>query len=254
MVKIQARHPREKVRIDSWLVENGYFDSREKAQAAILAGKIRISQDHVIHKAHQKVAVDASIIIESTTNFVSRGALKLLPALDRYLPSLKGVTCLDLGASTGGFTELLLQRGADRVYAVDVGYGQLHYRLRYDPRIINLEKVNARYLTREQIPEKIDIVTVDLSFISVLKVLTDINKFLNSDAWIFVLIKPQFEANQNEIGKGGIVNSDLVRKRVLAEIQRVAQEQYNWSPMEVFPTLKESNNKNIEFLASFRRK
>ncbi len=241
-----------KKRADVILVEQGYYDSRASAQSSIMAGKVRTGPDQVVKKAGEKLDPDTKFTIAKSPSFVSRGALKLVPALDRHLPLVAKKIVLDLGVSTGGFTDLLLQRGASRVYAVDVGYGQLHLKLRDDPRVVCLEKTNARYLTGEQVPEKVDILTADLSFISLRKVLPAALSFLKAGAWIFVLIKPQFEAERCEVEKGGIVKSEEVRKRVVDGIKHFALCELGWLCVDVLATTPTRSRQNVEYLGVFR--
>jgi 23S rRNA (cytidine1920-2'-O)/16S rRNA (cytidine1409-2'-O)-methyltransferase len=217
-----------KLRADHLLVRQGLCATLDQAKAAILAGQVRASADHVVHRATEVFPPDTILTLTASDPFVSRGAGKLLPALDRYLPSVSGLVALDLGASTGGFTDLLVQRGAARVYAVDVGVGLLHWRLRQDPRVVVREGVNARHLSRQDIPEPINLVTADLSFISLRQVLPAIPPLLAPEAWIMVLVKPQFEAARDEVAKGGVVRDPLVRARVIEEIKTFCTANLGW--------------------------
>lgn len=201
-----------KQRIDSLLVDRGLVESRAKAQALIMAGEVSVEGKTVI-KAGTLVAEGAAIDILQPPPFVSRGGIKLDYALDRFQLDVTSKVAADIGASTGGFTDCLLKRGAGRVYAVDVGYGQLDYRLRRDKRVVVLERVNARYPI--SLPEKIDLATLDLSFISVEKVIPSVADLLKDEGYLVVLLKPQFEARRNEVGKGGIVRKPVVHARVL---------------------------------------
>ncbi len=241
-------------RADILLVEKGLCESRTQAQRLIMAGQVRIGPDHVIAKASSEIPTDAHLQVVEACPYVSRGAFKLLPALEKYLPQLTtGTVALDLGASTGGFTDLMLQRGASRVYAVDAGHGQLHYRLREDERVICLEKVNARYLSPEHIPEPVDLITADLSFISVCKVLPAAAAFLKAEGWAFILIKPQFEARPGEVGKGGVVRSETVRARCVQEVCDFAEKELAWHTLEVLPSPIKGPKGNQEYIAVFRR-
>jgi 23S rRNA (cytidine1920-2'-O)/16S rRNA (cytidine1409-2'-O)-methyltransferase len=224
-----------KQRADLLLVESGLFESRTAAQRAIMAGAVRVGADHVVRNASEKWSEETVFTVAERCPYVGRGAYKLLPALDAHLPDLSGTTALDVGASTGGFTDLMLQRGAVKVYAVDVGHGQLHLKLREDPRVVCLEKVNARYLSVEQIPEPIDVVTIDVSFISLTKILPPLVPLLKDDAWIFALVKPQFEAQRHEVGKGGVIRDDAVRLRCNQEIG-VAATGLGWSEVDIIPS------------------
>jgi 23S rRNA (cytidine1920-2'-O)/16S rRNA (cytidine1409-2'-O)-methyltransferase len=201
-----------KRRIDSLLVERGLVESRTKAQALIMAGEVEVEGKTVI-KSGTLVAEETAVSIRKPPPFVSRGGIKLEHALDRFQLDVSSRIIADIGASTGGFTDCLLQRGAERVYAVDVGYGQLDYRLRQDKRVVVMERVNARYPIN--LPEKVDLATVDLSFISVEKVIPSVAQLVKKDGCMLVLIKPQFEARRHEVGKGGIVKQPLVHARVL---------------------------------------
>jgi 23S rRNA (cytidine1920-2'-O)/16S rRNA (cytidine1409-2'-O)-methyltransferase len=201
-----------KQRIDSLLVDRGLVESRAKAQALIMAGEVSVEGKTII-EAGTMVAEEAAVTVIEPPPFVSRGGVKLDYALDRFQLDVSSKVAADIGASTGGFTDCLLQRGAGRVYAVDVGYGQLDYRLRRDERVVVLERVNARYPI--DLPEKVDLATLDLAFISVEKVLPSVAKLLKDDGCLMVLLKPQFEALRSEVGKGGIVRQPVVHARVL---------------------------------------
>jgi 23S rRNA (cytidine1920-2'-O)/16S rRNA (cytidine1409-2'-O)-methyltransferase len=201
-----------KRRIDSLLVDRGLVESRAKAQALIMAGEVEVVGKTVI-KAGTLVSEEAAINILKPPPFVSRGGIKLDYALDHFQLDVSSLVAADIGASTGGFTDCLLKRGAERVYAVDVGYGQLDYRLRQDKRVVVMERVNARYPL--PLPEKLDLATIDLSFISVEKVIPSVAQLLKDDGYLLVLLKPQFEAKRSEVGRGGIVKQPLVHGRVL---------------------------------------
>jgi 23S rRNA (cytidine1920-2'-O)/16S rRNA (cytidine1409-2'-O)-methyltransferase len=201
-----------KRRIDSLLVEKGLAESRAKAQALVMAGEVVVEGKAVI-KSGMLVAEEAAISVLQPPPFVSRGGIKLDYALGQFKLYVSSKVVADIGASTGGFTDCLLQRGAGRVYAVDVGYGQLDYRLRRDKRVVVMERVNARYPI--SLPERVDLATIDLSFISVEKVIPSVEQLLKDDSYLVVLLKPQFEAKRGEVGKGGIVKKPLVHARVL---------------------------------------
>ena len=193
-----------KTRLDQALVERGLASSREKARALILAGNVLVNGSR-IDKAGQTVDPEASIELLATPKYVSRGGLKLEAALDHWHIDVNGKTALDVGSSTGGFTDCLLQHGAARVYAIDVGTGQLDWKLRNDPRVIVQEKVNARYLGRAQVPEPVDIAVCDVSFISVTMILPVLPGLLAANGEMVILVKPQFELERRQVGKGGIV-------------------------------------------------
>jgi len=201
-----------KQRIDSLLVDRGLVESRTKAQALIMAGEVSVEGKTII-KAGTMVAEEAAITVIEPPPFVSRGGVKLDYALECFQLDVTSKIAADIGSSTGGFTDCLLQRGASRVYAVDVGYGQLDYRLRRDERVVVLERVNARYPI--DLPEKVDLATLDLSFISVEKVIPSVAKLLKSGGYLIVLLKPQFEAKRSEVGKGGVIRQPMVHARVL---------------------------------------
>ena len=202
-------------RADLLLVERGLAESRAKAQALILAGNV-VAGDHRVEKPGQLLAPDVELRLKEQLKYVSRGGLKLEKALDHFGLSPAGRVCVDLGASTGGFTDVLLQRGAARVYAVDVGRGQLHAKLRADARVVPLEKVNARAFS---LPEPCAAAVADVSFISLRLVLPALAAALRpNDAWACVLVKPQFEAGRAEVGKGGVVKDAAVHARVVEEI------------------------------------
>jgi 23S rRNA (cytidine1920-2'-O)/16S rRNA (cytidine1409-2'-O)-methyltransferase len=218
----EARRP-VKVRLDQLLVERGLAESREKAQALILAGQVLVDgrrSDKPGHAVRRNAAVT---LAGPGLQFVSRGGLKLEAALDYFGIDVKGKTCLDIGASTGGFTDCLLQRGAARVYAVDVGAGQLDWRLRQDPRVIVRERINARRLAWEDVGELVDLVTCDVSFISVTLILPALVKFLHPQSRIVVLVKPQFEAGRGQVGKGGIVRDPQVHRAAVEKVSRAVR-------------------------------
>ncbi len=202
----------KKQRLDVVLTERGLAPSRSRAQALILAGRVML-EGAVESKAGTQVSEDAEIeIIEPDHPWVSRGGLKLVAALDAYSISPEGVDCLDIGSSTGGFTDVLLERGANRVIALDVGRGQLDWRLRNDPRVIVMEGVNARHLDTVDLPFVAALATVDVSFISLRLVVPALLPHLTSGAWLVCLVKPQFEAGREQVGKGGIVRDEPTRR------------------------------------------
>ena len=199
-------------RIDTLMVERGLAESRARAQALIMAGEVSINGNPVA-KSGTLVEEDVEIAVKEPSPYVSRGGVKLAHALDAFQMDVSGAVVADIGASTGGFTDCLLQRGASRVYAIDVGYGQLDYRLRRNERVVVMERVNARYPV--SLPEKVDLVTLDLSFISVTKVIPSAVELLKANGDLLVLIKPQFEAKREEVGKGGIIKDPQIHARVL---------------------------------------
>jgi 23S rRNA (cytidine1920-2'-O)/16S rRNA (cytidine1409-2'-O)-methyltransferase len=210
-----------KMRLDVLLTEKGLAENRSKAQALIMAGKVRVAEQ-VVTKTGTQVEADATIEVEEVLPYVSRGGLKLAAALDVFVLDPAGKVCADVGASTGGFTDVLLQRGAMRVYAIDVGYGQLAWKLRQDERVVVMERTNARHL--ESLPESIDLVTIDASFISLKLVFPAVVKWLKSGALVVALVKPQFEAGKKQVGKGGVVRDPLIHRRVLKKVINDAAE------------------------------
>jgi 23S rRNA (cytidine1920-2'-O)/16S rRNA (cytidine1409-2'-O)-methyltransferase len=206
-----------RARLDQLLVDKGLFESRERARRAVMAGSVTV--DGVpVDKPGTSVPDTAKLkVIGPKEPFVSRGGRKLAHALDHFGIDPAGWTCLDVGASTGGFTDCLLQRGAERVYALDVGRGQLDYRLRRDRRVVTLEGINARYLESDDIPEPCQLVTVDVSFISLLKVVPALLPVLSVGGYLLTLIKPQFEVGRELVGKGGIVRDESLRQEVIRQ-------------------------------------
>lgn len=207
-----------KTRLDVLLVERGLQESRQRAQAVIMSGSVFVGGQRV-DKPGAAVPGDAEIEIRGNTlRYVSRGGLKLEKAMASFPITLAGAVCGDIGASTGGFTDCMLQNGAKKVYSVDVGYGQLAWQLRNDPRVVNLERTNARYLSREQVPEDIGFFSVDVSFISLALVLPAIRKLLSEKGRGACLIKPQFEAGREKVGKKGVVREPAVHIDVIEKI------------------------------------
>lgn len=214
----------KKLRLDQLLVGKGLFTSREQARRAIMAGEVMVGT-RIAAKPSELLEEEAAITVKPTRRYVGRGALKLEAALDHFNINVHGKTTLDIGASTGGFTDCMLQRGGKKVYAVDVGHGQLDWKLRNDPRVIVLEKVNARSLSLEHIPELVDLCVIDVSFISLKLILPSAFDLLTSVGVILALIKPQFELQRSDVGKGGIVRDpDLHRKaqdKIVAFVTRL---------------------------------
>jgi len=203
-----------KVRLDTLLIERGLVTTRQQAIGLILSGNILVDGIK-IEKAGKAVPEDAEIVVKETLRYVGRGGLKLEEAIRSFNLNVKDKSAIDIGASTGGFTDCLLQHGAKKVYAVDVGYGQLHWRLRQDPRVINIEKTHILKFDWRLIQDPIDIATVDLSFISVTRIFPVLCEHLQQSATVIILVKPQFEVGKGEVGKGGIVrNMDKIQKAV----------------------------------------
>jgi 23S rRNA (cytidine1920-2'-O)/16S rRNA (cytidine1409-2'-O)-methyltransferase len=205
----------ERLRADELLVRQGLAESRAKAKALILAGDVRIG-DRVIQKPAEVLQPDTPLELRAKLPFVSRGGLKLDHALQTFGIDVSGDVAADIGASTGGFTDVLLQRGARRVYAIDVGYGQLDYRLRTDPRVVVMERVNARYL--DALPESVGVVCIDVSFISLEHILPVAARLLRDGGDVVALVKPQFEAGREAVGRGGVVRDERTRR---ATVERV---------------------------------
>jgi 23S rRNA (cytidine1920-2'-O)/16S rRNA (cytidine1409-2'-O)-methyltransferase len=219
-----------KVRLDVLLVERGLAESRAKAQAMIMAGQVRVA-DQVTLKPATAVLSDSVLTVDSGPRFISRGGEKLDAALDAFEIDVSGLTCADVGASTGGFTDCLLQRGAAKVYAIDVGKGILHWKLRNDPRVVVMEETNARYV--ESLPEPVSLVTIDASFISLKILLPVVKKWLFADEkrkeerrGIIALIKPQFEAGKKDVARGdGVIRNPEIHRQVLLDILGFAQQE-----------------------------
>ena len=239
-------------RADTFLVEQGYAASRAEAQAAIRAGNVSAGGKPVL-KPSQIVAPDAVIEYAKPHPYVSRGALKLAAALDRFELSPAGLTCIDVGASTGGFTEVLLERGARVVYAVDVGHGQMNPKLSADPRVIPLEGVNARDLGQTQVPEQVDAVVADVSFIGLKLVLPAALTLARQGAWLIALVKPQFEAGVGKVGKGGIVKDKSVQEEALQGIVGWLGAQSGWSVIGTMESPIAGGDGNREFLLAARK-
>jgi 23S rRNA (cytidine1920-2'-O)/16S rRNA (cytidine1409-2'-O)-methyltransferase len=218
-----ARAKPTRTRLDVWLVERGFAESREKAQAMILADRVKI-RGHNRVKAGSIVREGMVVDVSAGPQRVGRGAHKLEAALKAFEIDPRGRIAMDIGASTGGFTEVLLTHGARRVYAVDVGRGQLHARLSSDPRVVLRDGVNARYLTAEIVPEVCSLAAMDVSFISVLKILPALVTVLSGDADIVVLVKPQFELSRSEVGRGGLVVNPESHAKAIRDVARKSQE------------------------------
>jgi 23S rRNA (cytidine1920-2'-O)/16S rRNA (cytidine1409-2'-O)-methyltransferase len=208
----------KKARLDTFLVEQGFFPSREQAQRAIMAGEIRVG-DAVVDKSSVKVEPGAAISVQAAPPYVGRGGIKLESALEHFGIDPNALTALDIGASTGGFTDCLLQRGAKKVYAIDVGHGQLAWKIRNDPRVIVREKLNARFLSRADIPDTIDLCVIDVSFISLTLILPNAFELVTPNGMILALIKPQFELQASDVGRGGIVREPALQEKAQAKIR-----------------------------------
>ncbi len=242
----------KKQRLDVVLSERGLAPTRARAQSLILAGKVLLD-GRVVSKAGTQVSPDADIeVVEPEHPWVSRGGLKLAAALDAFSISPRGLDCLDIGASTGGFTDVLLERGAKRVIALDVGRGQLDWRLRNDTRVVVMEGVNARHLDSIELPFPAALATVDVSFISLRLVVPPLLPHLMPGAWLVCLVKPQFEAGRDQVGKGGIVRNEAVRRRTIDETVH-ALEGLGLGLVGKIPSPIRGQKGNLEELAVLRK-
>ncbi|TAL25849.1 MAG: TlyA family RNA methyltransferase [Nitrospirae bacterium] len=241
-----------KERLDKILVDRGLVKSRERAKALIMEGNVLVDGAPVT-KAGTMINVASNIILRGEdTPYVSRGGLKLKAAIDYFNITLKDKTAMDVGSSTGGFTDCMLRTGAKKVYCIDVGYGQLAWTLRNDPRVVLLERTNIRYLEKEKIPDVIDIATADVSFISLTKVIPKVLEFLRSDGEILALVKPQFEVGKGEVGKGGIVREE--EKRLAAvEAVRVSLKNIGLNIIGVFQSPVLGQKGNIEYFLYMKK-
>ncbi|OQA86478.1 MAG: 16S/23S rRNA (cytidine-2'-O)-methyltransferase TlyA [Lentisphaerae bacterium ADurb.Bin242] len=242
----------KKKRADELLYEHGHCGSREEGALLVMAGKVRSGKDTLIVKPSQLFEADAVLRVDSGGEFVSRGAYKLRDSLDKFAPDLRGRVAADIGASTGGFTDLMLSRGAEKVYAVDVGRGLLHWKLRSDPRVICLEGVNARTLSPEIIPEKIDVLTMDVSFISAAKLLSAADSVMKEGALAFLLVKPQFETPREDVPPGGVVTDDRVRRAALDKVCAAASG-LGWHLIDASDSPLKGPKGNREYVALFRK-
>lgn len=240
-----------KIRLDQLVLQQGLADSRERAKALIMAGKILVDQQPAI-KPGMSVATDATITCKGDDHpYVSRGGIKLQAALQAFAVTVSGAICLDVGASTGGFSDCLLQNGAQRVYALDVGYGQLAWKLRQDPRVVVMERTNARHLKPADVTEPIAIATVDVSFISLELIIPAILPLLMPAGIIIPLIKPQFEVGRGEVGKGGVVRDRRLQAKVIERLQqRFDALGFTWQGCIPSPILGPKGNQ--EYLACLR--
>jgi 23S rRNA (cytidine1920-2'-O)/16S rRNA (cytidine1409-2'-O)-methyltransferase len=241
----------KRIRIDTLLVERGLFESRESAQRALMAGEVKVGEN-VVAKASQMFDPDAPVTIAEAPRYVGRGGLKLEGALDHFQIDVKDKIGLDIGASTGGFTDCLLQCGVAKVYAVDVGHGQLAWKIRNDPRVIVLEKVNARALSREQIPELVDLCVIDVSFISLTLILPPAFNLLTASGAILALIKPQFELERKDVGRGGIVREAALHEKAQQKIVAFA-EAAGHRAVGLVPSTITGTDGNQEFFICLRK-
>ena len=241
----------KKLRLDVLLVQRGLQESRQKAQATIMSGQVFVDGQRV-DKPGAPVTEDAEIEVKGGLRYVSRGGLKLEKAMALWPVHLEDAVCMDIGASTGGFTDCMLQNGAAKVYAVDVGYGQLAWKLRSDPRVVCLERTNARYLSHEQIPEEPDFSSVDVSFISLKLILPAIAGVLRDGGQVVCLIKPQFEAGKEKVGKKGVVRDPAVHREVLEHFLERAKEN-NFTVIDITYSPIRGPEGNIEYLGFLQK-
>lgn len=240
-----------KQRLDIWLVEHGMAPSRQRAQSLIMAGVVLVNRQPATHAAQAVAEADKVVVLQPEHPYVSRGGLKLEQAFKTWGLSVEGQVALDVGASTGGFTDCLLQQGARKVYALDVGYGQLSWRLRQDPRVIPIERTNIRHWSGEEMVEPPSCVVIDVSFISLRKVIPPIEQLLSkigaTEVTLVLLIKPQFEAGRKAIGSGGIVRDDTVIEEVVNGMEAFVRDR-SWSLIGVTPSPIRGAKGNREFL------
>ena len=240
-----------KIRLDQYLVQHGLIQSRERAKAMIMSGVVFVNEQKV-DKAGEMIKEDAKVEVRGhDIGYVSRGGLKLEKAMKTFPLTLTGKVCADIGASTGGFTDCMLQNGAQKVYAVDVGYGQLDWKLRGDPRVVCMERTNARYLTHEQIPQELDFASVDVSFISLGLILPALDGLLSPEGEAVCLVKPQFEAGREKVGKKGVVRDPAVHLEVLETFLHHAKENH-FTVLGITYSPIRGPEGNIEYLGYLR--
>ena len=241
----------KKIRLDQLLLQHALAESREQAQRLIRAGLVRV-KGQIASKPGHTYAEDVQIDLKQRARYVSRGGLKIEEAHRQFGFNLKDATCLDVGSSTGGFTDFMLQHGAKRVYAVDCGTNQLHYRLRQDPRVVVMENTNARYLTPEEIPDSIDFCSIDTSFISLTLILPPLKNLIRPGGQIVSLIKPQFEAGKQQVGKGGVVRDPAIDQEVIEKIRKFGTEELGFQWMGLCKSPITGPAGNVEFLAFWK--
>jgi len=250
-VRLENKMPK-KLRVDELLVERALCETVEEARRYIMARQVRAGDDRVVQKSTEMLVLDHPLFLDLPMPYVSRGALKLKPALEKYSPDCTGKCAMDLGSSTGGFSDLMLQSGARKIFAVDVGTAQLHYKIRSNERVISLEKTNARTLTEEQIDEAVDLVTSDVSFISVTKILHSAHRFMKEDALAFILVKPQFEVPRELVGNG-IIRDESLRLEMVEKVKSFAAEKFSWQCLEVIASPLKGPKGNQEYVCVFRK-
>tara|TARA_B100000927_G_scaffold274159_1_gene253154 strand:+ start:792 stop:1523 length:732 start_codon:yes stop_codon:yes gene_type:complete len=241
-----------KIRLDQLLVNRSLVESKEKAQKLIYGGLVKVNEILSTKPGH-KFNEDCKINIKQKEKYVSRGGLKFEEAYDKFNLKIKNNICLDIGSSTGGFTDFMLQHKADRIYAVDCGTNQLHWTLRKNSKIIVMEKTNARYLSKKEIPELVDLCTIDVSFISLKKILPSVINLINNNGVIVSLIKPQFEAGKDQIDKGGVITNPIIHEKVINDIKDFGEKKLNlkWLDFCISPLKGPAGNK--EFFAHWRK-
>lgn len=241
-----------KIRLDVALVEGGYAESREKAKRLIMSGIVYVNNQKSDKAGNTVTADDVIEVRGQTLKYVSRGGLKLEKAMQVFPITLDGFVCADIGASTGGFTDCMLQNGAKKVYAIDVGYGQLDWRLRTDERVVNMERTNFRYVTKNEIPEDLDFASVDVSFISLSLILPVMRNLLKEEGTAVCLIKPQFEAGRENVGKKGVVREKSVHIAVIQKIMALLDEnKFSLLGLDFSPV--KGPEGNIEYLCHIRK-
>jgi len=244
----------KKIRLDQLLVEKGLAESREKAKRLILSGQVLVDGQPAPKPGHP-LTEDRIIVLKETERFVSRGGEKLEGAMLAFPIQLSNKICLDIGASTGGFTDCMLQHGAAKVYAIDVGKGQLHWKLREDPRVIVMEEVNARHLTPKDLPELADFASIDTSFISLTNILPAVNGLLKSGGEIVSLIKPQFEAGKEDVDKGrGVITNPLIHNTVIEKMRAFGTDTLHLEWLGLSTSPLKGPKGNIEFLAHWKKR
>jgi 23S rRNA (cytidine1920-2'-O)/16S rRNA (cytidine1409-2'-O)-methyltransferase len=246
---------KKKQRADQLVCEQGLAETRERAKRLVMAGLVRVVADGretVVDKPGRMFPVGTVFSLEAGERYVSRGGGKLETALEAFSLDVTGLVALDAGASTGGFTDCLLQHGAAKVYAVDVGTAQLHEKLRADPRVVSMEQVNLRHAPPELLPEPVDVAVADLSFISLTKVLPALVRFLKPGGLLVTLVKPQFELTPDKVGKGGVVREEAHRQEAIDKVTAFARESLGLSPLGLVPSKVKGPKGNQEYLAAFR--
>ena len=243
---VNTRMP--KIRLDQLLVQRELADSREQAQRLIRSGVVRVG-DKVSEKPGHQFKDDVEVFVKQKEKYVSRGGLKIEGAHNQFNFNLKDTICLDIGSSTGGFTDFMLQHGASKVYAVNCGTNQLHYKLRDDLRVVVMENTNARYITKDDIPDAADFCSIDTSFISLTKILPPLKDIMKPGGHIISLIKPQFEAGKDQVGKGGVVRDPAIHEEVINKVWKFGTEELGFKWLELCTSPITGPAGNIEFLA-----